>query len=132
MRVTRAIREYVEEEISKKYHAVIDGICPEYRAQKDAVEQHVKEIMRDASREIKAYLDDCGYQYYTSWRCDDILRLDCTISKSDDEDRMRSLRSRLNAEKEAKIKQVLFDLELGSTEKAQLKDVLDSIVISAD
>ena len=67
MRVTKAIREYVEEEISKKYDAVINNVGKDYYAERDNITDHVKEIMQEASNKAVAYLESVGYSHS---RCD--------------------------------------------------------------
>lgn len=131
MRVTRAIREYVEEEINKKYSAVINKIGADYNAEKDKVRDGVLAIMEEANKKALDYIHECGFdhngRYYNN--NNSVFELRGYIEKPDEEDRLNNERSLLRDSMQKKIKQVLFDLEMGDTEKAQLKDVLDGITV---
>ena len=128
MRVTKAIREYVEEEISKKYDAVINNVGKDYYAERDNITDHVKEIMQEASNKAVAYLESVGYSHS---RCDKgcIFDMYGWIQHKEKEEETSNIKAELTAKKHAKIKQVLFDLEMGDTQKKQLREVLDSIIV---
>ena len=129
MRVTKAIREYVEEEINKKYYEKIDRIGNEYREEKEEITNKVKEIMFEAGKRAEELIRSSGFDVCYSYHSDCLFRIDGQIQKDDVEKINRQERELLRDKCKAKIKQVLFDLEMGETAKAELKDVLDNLVI---
>lgn len=129
MRVTKAIREYVEEEITKKYQAKRDAIGQEYETERKLVDEKLDEILSEANAKAEEYLQSVRFvsmNYRT--HCNPFGRSG-RICQPETEDINAKERSLLDAKRNAKIKQVLFDLELGETTKAELKEVLDSITI---
>lgn len=129
MRVTKAIREYVEEEIYKKYNDAADNIGTEYEKEKEDVLNHVLEIIKEANKEVIAYVESRGFKHRPGYREDTAISLTGSIGKKDIEDDIWKKKQELRNKGMAKAKQVLFDLEMGDTEKKQLKEVLDSIVV---
>ena len=129
MRVTRAIREYVEEDIRVKYDMAIAGLEPEYKAEKEAVERRIEEIRKEACDKAMAYLAEVGYERSYHWHNEGIFEYHGSVVKRDKEDRLGAETSRLRNNMLKKQKQVLFDLEMGETNKAELKEILDSVVI---
>lgn len=129
MRVTKAIREYVEEEIRRKYQAKKDEVGKEYYAEREDVKNRLQDILDKANEEADQYMKSVRYaclQYRVvgpafGWRS--------TPTKPEQEDIISKERQLIEAKCSAKIKQVLFDLEMGETAKAELKDVLDNLVI---
>ena len=129
MRVTRAIREYVEEEIRKKYDAAAGEIGKEYEAEKQKVIDMVTKIMYKAESEALEYLKLVGFEPSYCYRSDHFFSMYGNVAKKDVEDKLYKERQELRGKCEKKIKQVLFDLEMGETEKAELKEVLDAITV---
>lgn len=129
MRVTRAIREFVEEEIRKKYDAAAAEIGKDYEAEKQKVMDVVTKIMYKAEGEALEYLKLVGFEPSYYYRSDHFFNISGSMTKKGVEDRLFKERQELRNKCEKKIKQVLFDLEMGETEKAELKEVLDAITI---
>lgn len=133
MRVTRAIREYVEAEIYKKYEGAKDQVGKEYFEEKDEVMNYIRNIALEASAKAKEYILSKGYTVKESWRNDKALfSFDGSFQKKEVEDEIFRKRNIIEENRRSKTKQVLFDLEMGDTEKAQLKNVLDSIVVEGE
>jgi len=128
MRVTKAIREYVEEEISKKYNKVIEEHSKPYKEECNQVEEEVRKIMQKASNEAREYLQSVDFD---STRNGDscLFSLYGWIKNDAKEKEVNEYRKEMESKRNAKIKQVLFDLEMGDTEKKQLREVLDNIVV---
>jgi vacuolar-type H+-ATPase subunit H len=129
VRVTRAIREYVEAEIYKKYNDAADEIGKEYFAEKEQIEEHIKKIMKKASEEAEAYAANKGFASRYSYRGHCLFSYDGSVMKQDLETTIYSNRRELSEKAKEKAKQVLFDLEMGDTDKAKLKEVLDNITV---
>lgn len=131
MRVTRAIREYVEDEISKKYQAVRDTIGRAYYDECDALEGEIKVIAEEANRRAIEVIRARGFEPTKDWRHHDEgpISYSRCFNKPEESERINKECRALDDRKRAKIKQVLFDLEMGATEKAELIEVLDSITV---
>ena len=130
MRVTKAIREYVEEEISKKYDNAANEIGKEYYDARDVIMYEINKIIQEASDKIIKYANENGYEYQYGYRSNDsMLVLNGSIGKKEIENKIHDERMRIRNKKYDKIKEVLFNLEMGETQKAELKSVLDSITI---
>lgn len=131
MRVTRAIREYVEDEISKKYQAVRDSIGKDYCAECDALEEEIKVIADEANHKAIEVIRARGFEPTKDWRHHDEgpISYSRCFNKPEESQRINNECRALDDRKRAKIKQVLFDLEMGATEKAELIEVLDSITV---
>lgn len=127
MRVTRAIREYVENEIKKKYQTKMNDIGKEYEIEREKVEEHIEKIRLTAEKEAQEYLDSVGY--ITGRYGKSTVFSTAYVRNEEIEQELSTKRSKLRDSQEEKIKQVLFDLEMGDTQKAELKAVLDNIVI---
>ena len=128
MRLTKAIREYVEEEIYKKYNDAANEIGKEYYDAKHQAQEMVEEIMKEASNKASQYLKDLGYEVNPGYRGDSIFIMNGSFSKKDERE-INDQRNELRSKARAKARQVLFDLEMGDTNKQELRDVLDSITI---
>ena len=129
MRVTRAIREFVEEEIRKKYDAAAAEIGKDYEEEKQRVMDVVTKIMYKAEGEALEYLKLVGFEPSYYYRSDHFFNFSGSMTKKGVEDKLFKERQELRNKCEKKIKQVLFDLEMGETEKAELKEVLDAIIV---
>ena len=129
MRVTKAIREYVEQEIEKKYLEVINNVGKEYRDERDAVEEKVKEFMHEAEKKAYEYLASTGFEIEKGYRDDCIFTLYNRPYKKDVQNEINQKQRDLEISMKQKTKQVLFDLEMGDTAKAELKEILDKITV---
>ena len=129
MRVTRAIREYVEDEIRKKYDDAEQEIGKEYEAEKAKVLDMLTKIMDKAQGEALEYLKLVGFEFKPCYRSEHLFSLSGSVGKQDIEDEIYRQKNIIRSKRYDKTKQVLFDLEMGETGKAQLKEVLDNITV---
>ena len=129
MRVTKAIREYVEDEVYKKYKEAEDNIGKEYNTERQAVLDHVVDIMYEAGEKALDYIKQSGFEYRPGYRENCIFNLAGSVEKKEMEAFIGKEYTRLRNNRDKKVKQILFDLEMGETEKAELKSVLDSVTI---
>ena len=129
MRVTKAIREYVEEEIYKKYDEYSTNIGKEYYAEKDDVLKDIQKIIDSTNAVIIDVLKRKGFDYEYRYRNNNLITIDGYIRKTDVEQSINSQRAQLRDKAKKKIKEVLFNLEMGETQKVELKQVIDSITV---
>ena len=128
MRVTKAIREYVESEIYAKYREAAGQIGKEYFDQKNQAQEMVEEIMHEASDKAMQYLKDLGYEVSTGYRGNGIFHISGSFCKPI-ESEIYAKRNDLTSRSREKARKVLFDLEMGDADKKQLKDILDNLTI---
>ena len=129
MRVTKAIREYVEEQIKAKYDVKRNEVGKEYEAERNLVIAELKKILDEANSKALEYLNSVGYQS-KSWR-EKCLPFDLNgrVTKEEVEQTLNNERAEWDRKRAEKTRQILFDLEMGETAKAELKDVLDNIIV---
>ena len=123
MRLTKAIRDYVEEEIYKKYNEAASEIGKEYYEDKQRAED-----MKEASAKAEQFLKDLGYNVHYGYRENSLYSLNCHFDKKEERE-INDQRQELRSKARVKARQVLFDLEMGDTDKKELRDVLDSITV---
>lgn len=129
MRVTKAIREYVEDEIYKKYQVKVDEIGKEYEQTRRDIVEHVKDIMEKASKDAEKYIASKGFEYDYGYRGCCLFSITGNIQKKKIEEANYKEKDLLRTKMREKTKQVLFDLEMGETGKTELKNVLDKITV---
>ena len=128
MRVTKAIREYVEEEIRKKYDEKTKDIGKEYQEEKKLINDHLNEILAEANDKAMQYIESVGY-HYSSYRGDFPFTRYGEATKPAVQEAIGDERRAWETKCNAKIKEVIFNLEMGETAKAELKDLLDNMVV---
>ena len=128
MRVSKAIREYVEDEIYRKYDAASKEIGKEYYDDKERAEEMVREIMDEAAHKAEQYLEDLGYKVDHGYFGRGLFSLNGSFRK-DIESEINDQRIELRNKAREKTRKVLFDLEMGEADKKELKDILDNLVI---
>lgn len=129
MRVTKAVREYVEEEIQKKYQEKKNLIGKEYEAERNTVKEKLQEILDEANMKAAEYLKSVGFQARCYRVPEEAFSWHGSPCKPELEEVLGQERQLLEAKCRLKIKQVLFDLEMGETAKSELKEVLDNLVV---
>ena len=129
MRVTKAIRDYVEAEINKKYDDAANEIGKEYFAEKEQVEKEIRKIMQEASAKAEEYAVSKGFTTRNCYRSSCLFSFDGGIGKQELENNIYATRRELQMKAKSKTNQVLFDLEMGETNKAKLREVLDNIAV---
>ena len=127
MRVTKAVREYIEEEVWKKYREPIENVGADYKREKASVEDEIRDIVSAANEEAMRLAEQNGFviaRYSSS-----LVSLNGRIEKPDMEDEIRAARNEWEKKCNNKIKKILFDLEMGETQKAELKEMLDNLTV---
>ena len=128
MRVSKAIREYVEEEIYKKYSDAANEIGKDYYEAKEQAKEMVEEIMKEASSKAETYLKDLGYDVMYGYRDNCLFSLNGSFLKNEERE-INDKRNELRSKSRAKARQILFDLEMGEANKNELREILDNITI---
>ena len=129
MRVTKAIREYVEQEINRKYDERELEIGKEYNARRNQLSDELEEKRKEFEDQMKKIVEDAGFEVYTRYGVSNLLTCNSNFHIAETEEQLREERNALTKRRREMIRQVLFDLEMGETAKAELKDILDNLVI---
>ena len=131
MRVTRAIREYVEEEINKKYKPVIEEVGKDYFNRKEALLTRINAKINEYEKELQQMAAEEGFTVrgpYYGDRPGQIIKMGDDIWIKEEQEEINEECRRLRGRITEKTRQVLFDLEMGETAKAELVEVLDRLV----
>ena len=124
MRVTKAIKDFIVKEITNKYQPIYDDIGNEYRQLLDAYKEEIRALEIDTVEKAKAIAAKFGLQYHTNYRIAEVSRSALNPVVTDE---ISQRRHELYEKKEQMISDLLLDLELGETTKAELKAVLENV-----
>lgn len=127
MRVTKLIREYVEDSVREMYAPKINNCGADYREKDNEVQKRIEELLKETELRAKQIVTECGltvdkgyddtelnlFTYYHRFGTEESRKVSEEIGK-------------IAAERNEKIKEILLTLELGGT-KAELDEMLKKI-----
>ena len=125
MRVTKLIREYVENSVKAVYEPKIEAVGEEYQARKRALKEQLETFIEQADASAKKMIADAGFEI--RYNRDYFIHSygEVYIKKLEDENGAK--RNALHAEMHEKINDILLNLELGAT-RAELEEMIKNIV----
>ena len=126
MRVTRVIREYVEEAINGIYDPIIRDCSKDYSKKKSEVEDILAKMADEFDTAAEKVIKEHGFtidSWYREKR--NIINYSFNFGKKEYE-LVVDKRNELRDEKRRKIQDILVNLELGGT-KAELDEMLKNI-----
>lgn len=126
MRVTKLIREYVEEVVNGIYEPLIKNCDGDYYEKKKEVETILKKLADEFDAAAKKIIKENGFSI-DSWddREKTIITYTCNFGNKEYMPILEK-RRKLRDEKKQKIQDILVNLELGGT-KAELDEMLKKI-----
>ena len=126
MRVTKIIREYVEETVNGIYDPIIGNCSKDYSKKKNEVEDILEKMVDEFNTAAKKAIKEHGFTI-DSWNGEEkhIIGYTCNFGKKEFES-VIDKRNELRDEKRRKIQDILVNLELGGT-KAELDEMLKNI-----
>ena len=126
MRVTKIIREYVEETVNGIYDPIIGNCSKDYSKKKNEVEDILEKMVDEFNTAAKKMIEEHGFTI-DSWCGEEkhIISYTCNFGKKEYES-IANKRNELRDEKRRKIQDILVNLELGGT-KAELDEMLKNI-----
>ena len=129
MRVTAAIREYVESKVQEKYEQATENLRKEYDDKKAAVTKGVKAILLSAEKDAIKYITDNGFVIGRGYcRGDDRLFTICgNFSIPEEEEELNEKSGQMRAQRANTIKEILFNLEVGKSDKSELESLLNDV-----
>lgn len=126
MRVTKIIREYVEETINGIYDPIIGNCSKDYSEKKNEVEEILGKMVAEFDTAAKNVIKEHGFTI-NSWYGKEQHIVGYTGNFGDKEYKsVTDKRNELRDEKRRKIQDILVNLELGGT-KAELDEMLKKI-----
>ena len=126
MRVTKIIKEYVEETVNGIYDPIIRNCSKDYSIKKNEVEDILKKMVDEFDAAAKKVIKEHGFTI-DSWNGEEyhIISYTCNFGKKE-YDSIADKRNELRDEKRRKIQDIFVNLELGGT-KAELDEMLKNI-----
>lgn len=126
MRVTKIIREYVEETVNGIYDPIIGDCSKDYSSKKHEVEGILEKMADEFDVAAKKVIKEHGFTI-NSWNGEEkhIVSYTCNFGEKEYEPILVE-RRKLRNEKMQKIQDILVNLELGGT-KAELDEMLKNI-----
>ena len=126
MRVTKIIKEYVEETVNGIYNPIIENCSKDYSKKKNEVEDILEKMVDEFNAAAKKMIEEHGFTI-DSWCGEEkhIISYTCNFGKKEYES-IANKRNELRDEKRRKIQDILVNLELGGT-KAELDEMLKNI-----
>lgn len=126
MRVTKIIREYVEETVNGIYDPIIGDCSKDYSSKKNEVEDILEKMADEFDVAAKKIIKEHGFTI-NSWNGEEkhIVSYTCNFGEKEYEPILVE-RRKLRNEKMQKIQDILVNLELGGT-KAELDEMLKNI-----
>lgn len=126
MRVTKIIREYVEETINGIYDPIIGNCSKDYSEKQNEVEEILEKMVNEFDVAAKKVIKEHGFTI-NSWYGKEQHIIGYTCNFGDEEFKsVADKRNELRDEKRRKIQDILVNLELGGT-KAELDEMLKNI-----
>lgn len=126
MRVTKIIREYVEETVNGIYNPIIENCSKDYSIKKNEVEDILENMVDEFNAAAKKVITEHGFTI-DSWNGEEkhIIGYTCNFGREEYKS-ITDKRNELRDEKRRKIQDILVNLELGGT-KAELDEMLKNI-----
>lgn len=131
MRVTKVIRDYVEREVSAKFDAQLKDLGKDYSEQRQKFSDEADELKTRWGEELNSLAATYGLSLTTShfgFRCP--VCVDTSVYRDDEKDKeIQKTRRELEARRRDAIEEILLNLELGETTKADLRSAIDSLEV---
>jgi hypothetical protein len=128
MRVTKVIREYVEREVGAKFNPLIREVNKEYDAERAELERRLNELKEETEARAIEIASSLGFAY-TPWHSDAVRISTNYFSNREKEEANLKLRRELESRRDKTIEDLLLNLELGETTKAELKDAIEAVTV---
>ena len=125
MKVTKTIREYVVEKVNLKFQPHIDEVFKEYDEARNATIEKAQAVFEESRDKIIALCKENGFDCTSL-----VVSLNAYyINDPVRSNKLRKKKDELIARRQEVIQDILLALELGETNKNELKNVLDQVVV---
>lgn len=128
MRVTKLIKEYVEEAINDIYNPLIEDYFADYEDRINEVEEILKEMTKEFNTAAEKMIEEHGFSINKKLNSEEKERIIMCCADFGDEEYSptRAKIMKLAEERDQKIKSILINLELGGT-RTELDKMLQKI-----
>ena len=130
MKVTKFIKEYVQQEITKKFNDKVNSLHKDYWEERDELLSKIDAVVAEANEKAEKLISEAGFEYssnrYGYSRL--VTRGSANILKPDVEKAFSDERERLKEERYKAERDLLLTLELGVSSKEELTELLDSVM----
>ena len=127
MRVTKTVKGYIEKQVCEKYKPLIAEIDLDYKVKREELNKKIECAVREFEKQLQAIVADNNdkYHFEIPERYGNILNYNDAYDK-DAEQEFRNKRRELECERNAKIENIIVELELGG-DRATLEKMLSEI-----
>lgn len=125
MRVTTIIKDYITNEVNKKYKEKLDSIPNDYQEDYDKMIDELSDFVDECNVKARLIAEKYGMLKEKDYQIIDYH----TYRLGNDERRQarRDIENELQQKKKDTVAQIILDLELGETTKKELTEVLSKI-----
>jgi len=127
MRVTKAIKNYIDKRVCAIYQPKIDEVRAEYNAQYDHFEKILDDLLDKVNQDAKNALKDSGFGCFRYDGREGDIFLRKNVSNDIWLDEIREKERIIKNERDEKIEEIIVTLELGGT-KEELEEMLNALV----
>lgn len=114
MRVSKVVKEYIVKKVNAVYNPKINDIDLEYRCKKEELLKKMQSFLNTAEEQMKAIIaDNCETWNFEQLYGRNILNMSNYIADADAENEYRIKKDDLRRERDAKIEEIIVELELG-------------------
>ena len=128
MRVTAFIRDYVTEEMKKKFQPAIDAVMPEYIAKLNELRDECRAIAKRANDEAVALCKGSDMLIGDGHCLINVNSLYGIGNQKLSDERAKRINELLD-KRDQMTRDILLRLEIGEANKNDLKGILDSVVV---
>ena len=130
MRVTKLIREYVEESVRQKFKPEKEKVWKEYNEKIEDLRDEIQKIADEANEKAVALAREAGLYSENEYDSGTLIRMYSRyLGDREIEAKLRKEDCELRDREKDTVSGILLRLELGQTDKAELEDVLAAIEV---
>lgn len=125
MRVTKIVREFIEEKVKEKYTDRINACAAQYHEEQEEINKELRGIVAGANEQVRKFLEE----NYPSWAKANAERQLVSLYTPNNNEMYAEVRRReeeLKRERNAHITNIVVNLELGGG-RAELEEMLAKI-----
>ena len=121
MRVTKIIREYIESEVNKKYKEKLNSIPNEYQEDYNKMIKEIGKEVKKCSIKVKEIAKK--YDMLKEGANDIVSYSTYYLGNYDRWNDRQNLERKLKQERDDKVAEIILSLEVGDTNKKELKEI---------
>lgn len=127
MRVTKVIKDYIEEEVGNKFDPLIRQAEKEYSDEVTPTIEAARKVAEKANEDVKSILKNAGFEVNDDRTYISYSTFSTAIHREKYDAKTKRV-NELRAKKREAINNIVLLLELGEATKNELKDILAAVV----